>query len=337
MACSQAIARALLALALVAGVGGRAAADPDRPAPERSERLAIHSLEFSGQIAPPLRDNLAARLREGLTTVGFDVVSGQARGSACVEAPCLREMADKLGARYLVSAQVQESAKTFEIALELITGRTGVVVGTSRERCEICGAEEVGEKMSLAASALRSRLMVLATAPVRFVIRTRPHGASVQIDGRPVGQTPVDVSLTAGPHRMSIEHPGFSPLKRSFTVVSGVDESLDLDLVRLPSPFPFRLAGWSSLAVASVLAAGGVYLMQLDGNEVPCSPDRMDGGGNCPRVYQTKLAAAGVLGLSAVSATLGSVWLFLAPPAQPTDTVGPERASGLTIGARGRF
>jgi hypothetical protein len=106
--------------------------------PEPSERLAIYRLEFSGNIAPPLRDGLGTRLREGLTTVGFEVLRPAggpiARDARCAEPGCLREIADKLGARYLVGARVAENAKTFDISLELITGRTGAVVGTSRER-----------------------------------------------------------------------------------------------------------------------------------------------------------------------------------------------------------
>jgi hypothetical protein len=328
-------------LAMVLGVGGGTAPASASRGPEPAERLAIYRLDFSGNVAPPLRDGLSARLREGLTTVGFEVLrSGEGgptgKDARCAEPDCLRDLATRLSARYLVGARVTENAKTFDIALELYNGRTGAVVGTSRERCEICGAEEVGEKMSLAAAALRSRLLVLATAPVRFVVRTRPHGAAISIDDKPAGRTPIDVSLVAGPHRMSIEHEGFSPLQRSFTVVSGVDESLDLDLVRLPSPFPFRMAGWTAMVTGTLLAAGGVYLLRLDGSDVRCSADAMDGDGDCPRVYQTKLAGAGLLGLSAVSATLGGVWLFLAPPSD-AGAQGPEQRLGFRFGATGRF
>jgi hypothetical protein len=307
----------------------------ESPGGGESERLAIIRIDFAGNLPQPLRESLTARLVEGLTTVGFQVVGPRAAGSGssrsgCSDPDCLRELAEKVNARYLVTARVEESAKSFEITLDLFNGRTGAVVGTSRERCEICGAEEVGEKVSLAAAALRARLSVLARAPVRFVIRTRPHGAAIKIDDRPVGETPVDVTLAAGAHRMFIEREGFFPLERSFTVTSGVDETLDLDLVRLPSPFPFRAAGWSALAAGTVLAAGGVYLLRLDGQEVACSPSVKDGGGRCPRVYRTNVAGAALLGASAVSATLGGVWLFLAPP-----TTGNERA--FAVGARGRF
>jgi hypothetical protein len=327
--------------ALVFALGFAASASAASPGADRSaERLAIHRLEFSGRVPAPLRESLARRLTEGLTSVGFQVVpvpagSVASAAAACADSTCLRGLADRLGASYLVAARVEENAKTFDIALELLTGHTGAVVGVSRERCEICGAEEVGEKMGLAASALRARLMLLTSAPVRFVVRTRPHGATVQIDERPSGRTPLDLSLAAGPHRMRIEHPGYFPLERSFTVVSGVEETLDLDLVGLPSPFPFRTAGWTAIAAGALLAAGGVYLLQMDGRQVSCAPGVQDGEGNCPRVYKTSVLGASLLGGSAVSATLGAVWLFLAPPSSPR--MEQDQARAWTFGARGRF
>ncbi len=318
---------ATLAALIAAGSGSAALA-----AGEGAERLALFRVEYSGNLAQPLRESLTARLVEGLNSVGFEVLrpAGGPRPASCTQPDCLRELAERLTARYLVAARVEESAKTFEITLDLYSGRTGGVVGTSRERCEICGAEEVGEKMSLAAASVRARLQVLARAPVRFVIRTRPHGATIQIDDRPSGETPVDLTLAAGPHRMRIEREGFFPLERSFTVTSGVDETLDLDLVKTPSPFPFRAAGWSALAGGAVLAAAGVYLLRMDGSEVSCSPSVQDPGGRCPRVYRTNALGAAVLGASAVAATLGGVWLYLAPP-----SLGNERA--FSAGATVRF
>jgi hypothetical protein len=314
-------------LAISARAAAAQAARDDGP-----ERLVLLRVDFSGNLTSPLRESLTTRLTEGLTSVGFEVQrpGSVSRAAGCTQPDCLRELADRLDARYLVAARVEESAKTFEITLELYNGRTGVVVGTSRERCEICGAEEVGEKMSLAAASVRARLQVLSRAPVRFVIRTRPHGAAIQIDDKAAGETPVDLTLAAGAHHMRIERPGFSPLERSFTVTSGVDETLDLDLVKLPSPFPFRAAGWSALAGGAVLAAAGVYFLRMDGREVSCAPSVQDPAGRCPRVYRTNALGAALLGASAVSATLGGVWLYLAPPAP-----GSEHA--FALGASARF
>lgn len=310
--------------------------------PSSKERLAIARLDWSGNVPPPLQRALAERLVGGLTAVAFEVLRPgpeiiAGRGQDCNTADCWRKLAESQRVSYLVKASIEENDKTFAITLELISGRTGGVVGTNRERCEICGVEEVGEKMSLAAATLRSRLEALAQAPSRFVIRTRPEGATVKLDGRPVGRSPVDVTLTAGPHQVVIEREGYSPLDRELVVTSGVDETLDLDLVRLPTDFPFRALGWSAIGAGVALAASGIYVLSMDGDEVACGMTEKDGMGHCPRVYKTNLLGASLLGLSAVSATLGGVWLYMAQPQQSESST--ERASLPTvlIGTTGRF
>jgi hypothetical protein len=307
------------------------------------ERLAVGRLSFRGSVPQPLRRTMAERLADGLRVAAFEVLRPGANalaspGEGCGEAECWRALASSLGVSYLVAATVEEKDKTFAITLELVSGRSGGVVGTTRERCEICGAEEVGEKMALATATLRARLEALAQAPARFVIRTRPDGASVRLDGAPAGRTPIDVSLAAGQHHVVIERDGFSPLERSFVATRGVDETLDMELVRLPTKFPFRAAGWAAIGAGVALAAGGLYMLSMDGNEVSCGGGEKDPMGHCPRVYRTNMVGASLLGLSAVSATLGGVWLYLARPASGA-LLSNERAQlpGFMLGTTGRF
>jgi hypothetical protein len=313
-----------------------------------AERLAIGKIGWSGNIPQPLRRTLADRLADGLKAVAFEVlkpggqvpIEGQAQD--CAETACWQRSAQALGVSYLISASVEEKEKSFAIMLELINGRTGVVMGTNRERCEICGAEEVGEKMSLAAATLRTRLESLAQAPARFVIRTSPHGARVKLDGRLLGQTPVDTNLTAGQHNVLIEHDGYTPLERTITATSGVDETLDLDLVRVPTSFPFGVAGWAAIGAGVAMAGGGMYFLSKDGDEVTCTMSQMDPEGDCPEVYDTKLLGASLLGLSAVSITLGGVWLYMDQPGAEAPTneramAGRRMRPKFLLGTSGRF
>src|SRR5262245_55027941 len=178
---------AVLALACVSVAAGQAAAQggakPDRP------QVAVVRLNFTGAVAEAARELFAVRLVEGLAVAEFQVASGtpvadrlQASGVdplSCLDEACYRRAAPALGVAYLVAGAVAERQKTYQITLELVNGKTGAVIGTHRERCEICGIEEAGEKMGLAASALRARLEAVAKAPARFVIRSRPAGALV--------------------------------------------------------------------------------------------------------------------------------------------------------------
>jgi hypothetical protein len=222
-------------------------------------------------------------------------------------------MASALGASYLITAAVAESNKTYTMVLEIINGRTGFVAASNRERCETCGAEEAGEKMGLAASALRERLEALARAPAHLLIRSRPPGANLVMDGRPAGSTPLDTELPGGIHHLQLSLDGHEAMSRSFTVVSGVDETLDLDLVPVPSTFPYRATGWAAVGTGAALLVAGLVTMTLDNDEIGCSASERDINNHCPWVRSTKWWGAAMMGVGAAAATTGGFFLYLAP------------------------
>jgi hypothetical protein len=197
--------------------------------------------------------------------------------------------------------------------MDIINGRTGAVLAGNRERCETCGVEEAGEKMGLAASALRERLETVARAPARFVVRSRPTSATVEIDGKIVGVTPLDVELAGGAHHLRLLMRGYDTLERTLTAVGGVDEGMDLDLVAIPSHFPHRTVGLATLAGGVVLLVSGIITMTFDREEIGCSAREKDPYGHCPWVRSTKWWGAAMVGTGAAAATLGGVFLYLAP------------------------
>ncbi len=288
-----------------------------------SQRVAIARLDFEGKIPDGLQDLFAQRLVQGLSAARFEVLrssdvqqalTGPNQALAtCQNAACYPAMASALAASYLITAHVAESNKTYTMVLEIINGRTGGVLASNRERCETCGVEEAGEKMGLAASALRERLEAVSRAPARFTIRSRPAGAVVVMDGRQTGVTPLEAQLAGGPHHVQLVLPGHDSLSRTFTVVSGVDEAMDLDLVAIPSKFPYRAAGWGGVAGGAALLVAGIVTMALDNHPISCSADQQDVNGNCPWVRSTKWWAATMVGLGAAAGTIGGVFLYLAP------------------------
>jgi len=287
-----------------------------------THKVAVIRLDVEGNVPPAAREILRQRLVEGLAAAAFEVSAGQG-DATCAEAACYPALARSLGVSYLVAAKVKEQRKSYEIELDLINGQTGTSLGSRRERCEICGIEDAAEKMGLAASALRARLEGHVRTPARFIIRSRPSGANVRIDARPMGRTPLDATIASGEHQLSLSAAGYHPLDRSFTVVSGVDETLEYDLVRLPTKFPFKLAGWTGVVVGALAVAGGITALAIDSSEISCTPEARDDDGDCPRLRATKALAAILLGGGAVSATLGGVWLYLG-----------STGGGLTEGAR---
>jgi hypothetical protein len=304
-----------------------------------AQRVAVAHMSFEGKIPEGLRDLFAQRLLEGLSAARFEVLGGkdvqqklaqEATLLACQDASCYPTVAKTLGASYLITARVVESNKTYTMVMEIINGRTGAVLASNRERCETCGVEEAGEKMGLAASALRERLEVVSRAPARFVIRSRPAGATVIIDDQVIGATPLDSELSGGPHHMKLRMSGYDDLTRSFIVVSGVDESMDMDLVAIPSRFPYRAAGWGGVAAGVVLLTAGIVTMTFDHNEVSCGSDSKDPNGHCPSIWATKWWGASMMGLGAAAATVGGVFLYLAP--RPGTTT-----LGANVGLSGSF
>lgn len=323
------------------------------PAAARAEgavedaRVAVVRLTFDGAVSEAARELFAQRLGEGLAAAQFKVlpranVRNRLEASAlaaevasCRGGACMARAAAALDVAFLVVGAVEEREKTYEITLEIVNGRTGSTIGTSRERCEICGVEEATEKVGLAASSLRARLEALVHTPARFVIRSRPAGARLSIDGMRVGRTPVDHELAAGTHRLVLSAPGYDALERTITAVSGVDETLDLDLVPLPTKFPYRAAGATALAVGALALAGGVWALVTDGKQVACGADEQDGGGHCRYVWDTRVLGAALVGAGAAAATLGGIWLYFGSAGSPR--AGEGGGSVAVGGVRGTF
>src|SRR5262245_21634286 len=201
-----------------------AAASPALAQPEAGiQRVAVVRMAFEGDIPEASRDLIGQRLAEGLAVAQFEVMTGaplarrlrELGKEGCTEPACNVELASSLGVGYLVAGSIREASKTYSITLDLINGRTGVAIASALERCETCGIEEAGEKMNLAATALKARLESLARAPARIVVRSRPAAAEVLIDGKSVGRTPLDLEVAAGEHQFALELPGHEALRRT--------------------------------------------------------------------------------------------------------------------------
>ena len=100
----------------------------------------------------------------------------------------------------------------------------------------------------------RSRLEVGAGQPValpevrlepadgRLAIRSRPTGASALVDGRYVGQTPVEVDVAPGKeHEVRLSKSGYEAASQKVTVVSGEVKALETALPALEGVVHFKV------------------------------------------------------------------------------------------------
>lgn len=319
-------------LATFFGAAPVALANPD------AGSVSIASVVFEGNLPAEAQKIFLERMAEGLAKADVALLGGPrtARPTPCTDNECYRRLAARVGSSYLVVARINESQKNYEIDLELITGATGRSSGYHRQRCQICGLSEAGERMSLAASALTEKLKSLLREPGHVVIRARPATARVIVNGQLKGQSPQEVTLPAGRHKVVLEAPGHRPMEREIEVVPAVDQELLIDMMKIPSEFPYKTAGWSALATGvALIAAGVVTYTYYQGRRITCSDTEKDPYGNCKKILSADWPAASMMAAGASLATFGGVWLYLGAQ---QDTSGSNNSStALNVGYSGRF
>jgi hypothetical protein len=262
---------------------GAAVALP-RPAAAQ-DRVLVWSIQATGSAeAPMLREQLYHSLAGGLAAAGLAVVPRQEIGPrlaaapglvGCETSPCLKRVADLLGVRRIIRAQVEIFGSSYVYRLEYL-GPDGKLRNRAEGRCDVCTVAEVNEQVSQLAVRL-ARAKEVAPPP--------PPPPPAPTGGERPAATP-----SAPPHA--------SPV--------GPPPSHDR---------PRRLAPvwkWAALGTSVVAIIVGASLAAVDGNG-SCSP--AVSGGTCPRVYDTgaagwTLTAVGLAGLVGTGA-----WFWLDRPA----------------------
>ncbi len=290
-------------------------------APHR--RTVVLRLDFEGSVNEVSRDQLARRLFEGLASAGFQVFSADElvarlytstpQLKSCADEACYRQISAALQANFLVIGKVDAKRRDYQITLSLIHGLSGKVLRSEDQRCDVCGIQEAGDTVNLAAAALRAGLDEVE-APAQVTFETRPSGALIEADGRPLGFSPLTQEMSVGVHEIVISKAGFDQVTRSIEVVPGAAETVSIDLQRQPGPFlsgGWKAAGWVSLGLGVAAMAAGSYLMVLQGEGANCT-----GSGatkTCEDRYEHRWPAAGLLAGGGLLAGFGSTVLFVAP------------------------
>lgn len=83
-------------------------------------------------------------------------------------------------------------------------------------------------------------------------------GATVHVDGKEEGSTPLFLNLLGGGHTLVVSAPGYLPHRGELAVVAGQDRRIEIKLDREPTPAHKKWWVWtlSGVGMAGVVAAG---------------------------------------------------------------------------------
>jgi len=290
-------------------------------------RVAVLPLEHHGPMNEGVRSSLSRQLRQGLSATGLDVIGEEKTRPAlgddaggCVDPRCRRMVAGKLGCRFIAGGSVRaDEDRSYVVELWLADGYSGEVVARVKQHCEICGLKAVSERMDLAASALGAKARATTRVPARLVVSTAPPEASVEVDGDPVGNSPQELELAAGAHRIVVRAPGYLAATRTVQAVAGVEERVRIKLIPAgPKRSWHGIAGWTVLGGALVSLAVATTLFAVDGGDLGCEREREIPGGQCPQIRDTRAGAWTAAGIGLGASVLG-VYLLLKQPPRRTD------------------
>ncbi|MCA9526247.1 MAG: PEGA domain-containing protein [Myxococcales bacterium] len=176
-------------------------------------------------------------------------------------------------------------------------------------------------------------------------VQSVPEGATVLVDGRPVGRTPLQLPVASGRHFVAVEHAGHSRESREIAVDAGKVQRLDFTLVSVKAPPPpvaqeSNAPAWILLGVGTTMIVGGSIagVIALDRNdqldaiesgEKQASRSRFDDLQTEGRTWA--YAADGLMIGGAASALAGGLMLLLGGDDAPATA---RSAAGLAGGWR---
>jgi hypothetical protein len=86
-------------------------------------------------------------------------------------------------------------------------------------------------------------------------VRVSPAGATVLLDGRTIGQAPLEREIQPGPHTLTVAHPDFETQTVSLRIEAGATETVDISLAPRMGTLAVVVRPWGSVYVNGVLHA----------------------------------------------------------------------------------
>ncbi len=275
----------------------------------------------------------AALAAAGLDVLGAAQLRERVPGElACSEGECLRALAGKLSCRYVAGGRISGDRRAADLELFVVDGYSGKTAARVSRRCELCGEFELLDTLTRATQALTGQLAAAARAPGRLQLRATPLGASVTVDGAPLGSTPREVTLTAGVHVVAVSAPGHLTDSREIAVSAGETTRVEVRLVPAPADRTVvRALGWSTLAAGVAMIVAGAVLLALDGKGLDCG-EAVGTQVSCRSQRATLPEGAVITGVGVAGAAVAGYLLYRGYRTAPREQA--VTVSGASLGLR---
>lgn len=269
--------------------------------------LGVEAAEGAPEtLASAITDAMRQRVSSGKgfrLVPGRDLVEVKLVFSCPDEAPsCMAQAGKSLGAAKLIFGSVKKSAgDNYVVTLKLLDTARGVVDAWVAEQINKAQANAAGVR-----APVQKWFASLTGQGGAGIIRVRGDviGASVSLDGNPVGTVGTDdlilPGVTAGKHQVTVTKPGYNAVEREVTVASGETAPLEVGMSKSAVaaalernkpqvPSPDAPAGTATNPAATVVAR-------------PAPPRRSGDEGDRTAL---KVASFGVLGAGVVGIVTG--------------------------------
>jgi hypothetical protein len=130
-----------------------------RVARAEHERARIVVAPVTGKgVDAGLKQRVARAVAEGLLASGADIapLAAEVGPEGCAAPTCFASMARASGAQMVLQAEVRAEGRSYLFTMKIADGRTGAVIATRENRCEICTEAEALETASSVASTLKA-------------------------------------------------------------------------------------------------------------------------------------------------------------------------------------
>ena len=265
-------------------------------------------------------------------------------------APEQAEQRYQIGVDAYRDGRFEDAAREFRVAFTVFPRSSRLAYNLARSLERSGKVEEAvrfyGEYLRLSPKAEDREAVEATVAGLRQVlegrggtleISSKPAGAQVEVDGRPLGMAPTTAAVPAGEHLVEATLDGFQPVRRFVVVEAGGTAAAEM--VLSAEELDWRpVAGWSGVGLGvATITAGVIFsavanghsedakgLVQGEDDEFDALQDDYDGA-------VTAMTASYIAGGVLMSA--GAV-LLLWPDDEATQTTAILGPGSVTLGGR---